>query len=215
VHCAVLGGNLKLLKWLVDEHCCPIKSVRISGKTRDSAGKYTPIVTSKGRSLLGIALEHSNVAMIRYLVVTKGISLSGEKDITTSMLIQNLDAVLRLLPEQENGYASAIIGQMNEREDASGSQLFEHASAPLAPDLEDIVPVTPEQAGRSLSEQARAFGAVRSSSREKVDDLDHLDECKSLSCFVCDESFVFFGCANTNIVSFICGERYNLLRQCN
>lgn len=67
VHCAVLGGNLQLLKWLVDEQCCPIKSVRVSGKSRDSAGRYTPIVTSKGRSLLGIAMENCYVQIVRYL----------------------------------------------------------------------------------------------------------------------------------------------------
>jgi hypothetical protein len=98
VHCAVIGGNIQLLRyvaticharlivfaalqltilrWLVDENMCPIKSVRISGKSKDAAGKYTPIVTSKGRALLGIAMEQSNIQMVRYLVVEKGISLS-------------------------------------------------------------------------------------------------------------------------------------------
>lgn len=98
VHCAVLGGNLDLLKWLVDENCCPIKSVRVSGSAKDS--RYTPIVTSKGRSLLGIAMENNNVSIVRYLVVMKGILLAGEKDITMDMLIVNLDRVLRMLPEE-------------------------------------------------------------------------------------------------------------------
>jgi len=72
VHCAVLGGSLRTLKWLVDEHCCPIKSVRVSGNTKNP--KYTAIVTSKGRSLLGIAMEISNIPIIRYLVAVKGVS---------------------------------------------------------------------------------------------------------------------------------------------
>ena len=47
VHCAVLGGKLEILRWLVDENCCPIKSLRVSGKTKDHSNRYTPIVTSK------------------------------------------------------------------------------------------------------------------------------------------------------------------------
>ena len=96
VHCAVLGGSLPLLKWLVDENCCPIKSLRVSG---GSGGTYTPIVTSKGRSLLGIAMENKDIQIIRYLVVRKGISLAGEQDITFEMLLRNLDKLLRLIPE--------------------------------------------------------------------------------------------------------------------
>jgi hypothetical protein len=49
---------------------------------------------------LGIALENRNVGIIRYLVVEKGIQLSGEKDITMDTLCRNLDLVLRLLPEE-------------------------------------------------------------------------------------------------------------------
>ena len=126
-----MGGNLELLKWyvgygfgskqiesvvstslralicyirLVDENCCPIKSVRVSGRCRDASNSFTEISTSKGRSLLGIALENSNVGIVRYLVVEKGIQLAGEKDITMDTLCRNLDLVLRFLPEDAVGY---------------------------------------------------------------------------------------------------------------
>lgn len=99
VHCAVMGGSLGLLEWLVDENCCPIKSLRVSGGGRDSGSTYTPIVTSKGRSLLGIAMEDRNLDIVRYLVVRKGISLAGEQDITFEMLLRNLDKLLRMLPD--------------------------------------------------------------------------------------------------------------------
>ena len=103
VHCAVLGGNLMLLKWLVDDNCCPIKSVRVSGKAKELSNRYTPIVTSKGRSLLGIAMENEVVDIVRYLVVNKGISIAGEKDVTPGMLMRNLDKVLRLMPDATRG----------------------------------------------------------------------------------------------------------------
>jgi len=103
VHCAVFGGNLKLLKWLVDEHCCPLRSIRISNGREKSAGTYTPILTSKGRSLLGIALGNRNIGMVRYLVVQKRMLLSAEKDLSLDTLVQNLDLVLRVLPEEVLG----------------------------------------------------------------------------------------------------------------
>lgn len=104
IQCAVLGGNLKLLKWLVDDHCCPLRSIRISnGKQKNSAGSYTPILTSKGRSLLGIALGNRNIGIVRYLVVEKRMLLSAEKGLSVEVLAQNLDLVLRVLPEEVLG----------------------------------------------------------------------------------------------------------------
>jgi hypothetical protein len=91
---------LKLLQWLVDEHCCPLRSIRVSsGKQKDS-GSYTPILTSKGRSLLNIALTARNIGIVRYLVVEKRMLLWAEKDLSMETLVQNLDLVLRILPEE-------------------------------------------------------------------------------------------------------------------
>lgn len=87
--------------------------MRVSGRSRDSSNSFTEISTSKGRSLLGIALENRNVGIVRYLVVEKGIQLSGEKDITMDTLCRNLELVLRLLPEDAatgNSSDSAISG---------------------------------------------------------------------------------------------------------
>ncbi len=89
------------MKWLVDEHCCPLRSIRISnGKVHGAGGSYTPILTSKGRSLLGIALGNRNIGIVRYLVVDKRMLLSGEKGLDVETLTQNLDLVLRVLPEE-------------------------------------------------------------------------------------------------------------------
>lgn len=92
------------MKWLVDEHCCPLRSIRISnGKVKGSSGSYTPILTSKGRSLLGIALGNRNIGIVRYLVVDKRMLLSGEKGLAVETLAQNLDLALRVLPEEVLG----------------------------------------------------------------------------------------------------------------
>lgn len=102
--CAVIGGSLSLLKWLVDEHCCPLRSIRVSsGRQKDTSGSYTPILTSKGRSLLTIALGNRNIGIVRYLVVEKRMLLWAEKDLSIETLVQNLDLVLRILPEDALG----------------------------------------------------------------------------------------------------------------
>lgn len=96
VHCAVLGGNLDIVRWLLDEHFCPIKIVKKStGKGRKSAGD-TAIVTSKGRSVLNIAMSGLKVDIIRYLVVEKGVPVYETKDLQLSL--RALEAVLLAFP---------------------------------------------------------------------------------------------------------------------
>jgi hypothetical protein len=160
VHCAALGGNIRLLKWLVDDNCCPIKSLRVSGGGRDASGTYTPIVTSKGRSLLGIAMENRNVDIIRYLVVHKGISLAGERDITFEMLLRNLEKVLPLLPEETSGAHGT---ESHELDDSNASPV----------DLSSLTPLAFDEVGnvRSLSQDARDFGATSPNG-------SRLDDCK-------------------------------------
>lgn len=85
--------------------------MRVSGRCRDSSNSFTEISTSKGRSLLGIALENRNVGIVRYLVVEKGIQLSGEKDINMDTLSRNLDLVLRLLPEEASRNTGNVIAE--------------------------------------------------------------------------------------------------------
>ncbi|GKZ01183.1 hypothetical protein MPSEU_001069700 [Mayamaea pseudoterrestris] len=170
VHCAVLGGNIQLLRWLVDEHCSPIKSLRVSGKAGQSSGKYTPIVTSKGRSLLGIAMELGNVPIVRYLVVEKGLSLGSEKDITPEMLVSNLQAILHLIPADVDISAIAAREQQTAQSpNVSGQEDGDNAESPL-------------QDGRSLSQEAQNYGAVKSYKSQDEDASEvqsgkHQDEC--------------------------------------
>lgn len=128
VHCAVLGGSLELLNWLIEEHCCPLRSIRISsGRQRDAAGTYTPILTSKGRSLLGIALENRNIDIVHYLVVKKRMMITAEKGIPNEILTQNLDLVLRVLPDNAfqpspNDDLALPIDHTNARSSSVGSE---------------------------------------------------------------------------------------------
>ena len=96
IHCAAEGGNLDLLRWLVDVHFCPISLVRTGNKKPDKENTNTPIVTSKGRSILNIAMSKQNVEMMRYLVSEKNVSVYEIKDLSTSL--KALEAVLTSYP---------------------------------------------------------------------------------------------------------------------
>lgn len=126
---------MTILKWLVDEHCCPLRSIRISnGKVRGSTGSYTPILTSKGRSLLGIALGNRNIGIVRYLVVEKRMLLSGEKGLSVETLAQNLDLVLRVLPEEVLGEQALYSLDRNSTRSSAGRT--ESTSGHSEPDVD-------------------------------------------------------------------------------
>jgi hypothetical protein len=61
--------------------------------------KDSPILTSKNRSPLGIALLHQRVDIVRYLVADMGVSLFEEKDLNTNMALANFTSLLKMLPE--------------------------------------------------------------------------------------------------------------------
>jgi len=98
IHCAVEGGNLHLLKWLVDKHYCPIKMINTGNKRFDMAQQL--IETSEGRSVLDIAIDSQSVEILQYLVQEKGVSIQQlEKNNKRSRGLGALEAVLRSLPD--------------------------------------------------------------------------------------------------------------------
>jgi FYVE zinc finger/Zinc finger, C3HC4 type (RING finger) len=97
IHCAAEGGNIQILRWLIDDHFCPIK-VHITSKkiSNTTAMADSPIRTSKGRTVLSIAIESLKVEMMRYLVVELGISIYECKDLRPTL--SALEAALSALP---------------------------------------------------------------------------------------------------------------------
>jgi len=148
VHCAAEGGNLNILRWLIDEHFCPIKIHRAKAKKKGVAD--APIVTSKGRSVLGIALDNLKVDIMRYLVVECGISIFEYKDLTTAL--SALEAALTALPQS--------ISQPTARFDAPNSARWDHASfvddfsEPSSLGADDIL-VDDSVAGKSSARSSR------------------------------------------------------------
>jgi hypothetical protein len=103
IHCAVEGGNIDIVHWLMEDHFCPIKVIRTaSGKKPKRGGcADTPILTSKGRSVLTIAMTHLNVDILRLLVIDCGVSIYEAQDLKGSLRV--LEAVLLALPATKGG----------------------------------------------------------------------------------------------------------------
>jgi hypothetical protein len=93
VHSAVEGGSIDVLKWLLNDHCCPIKLVR---SQTSQSGMSAPLVTSKGRSVLTIAIDVLEVDVIQYLVAECGVSVHECTDLKNAL--RALETVLSLLP---------------------------------------------------------------------------------------------------------------------
>ncbi len=97
IHCAVEGGNLNVLRWLLEERFCPVKKIA-SGNGKQKRGEDIPILTSKGRSVLSIAMNNLNVEIVRYLVIDKNVSLYEIKDL--SLCLRVLESALVSIPHR-------------------------------------------------------------------------------------------------------------------
>lgn len=98
IHCAVEGGNIDIVRWLMEDHFCPVRLIRPgSAKRSKKAGSPDfPILTSKNRSVLSISMESLHVEILRYLAVENGVSIYETKDLMAAL--RALEAVLLVLP---------------------------------------------------------------------------------------------------------------------
>lgn len=88
-----------LVRWLMEEHFCPIRKIR-TGNNRKNRGTDVPVMTSKGRTVLSIAMDGLRVDILRYLVVDRNVSIFQVKDLETSL--RALEAVLLNLPPPQS-----------------------------------------------------------------------------------------------------------------
>lgn len=96
IHCAVEGGNIEIVRWLVDGHFCPIKKVQAGSKKARRGTPESLITTSRNRHVLSIAIQRLQVDMIRYLVVDCGVSIHESTDLESSL--RAMEATLMRLP---------------------------------------------------------------------------------------------------------------------
>lgn len=98
IHAAIEGGNLKLARWLVEDRFCPLKQIRAG---RSKSDKNALIQTSKGRTVLSIAMEFLRIGILRFLVVERGISVFEATD--TRSALRTIEAALVALPCSSEG----------------------------------------------------------------------------------------------------------------
>lgn len=96
IHCAAQGGNLDILRWLLEDHFCPIKRVVKSNSSKKGGKADVMVRTSKDRTVLSIAMSSMKVEMIRYLVIDCGVSIYEAKDLQAAL--RSLEAALHILP---------------------------------------------------------------------------------------------------------------------
>eukprot|EP00566_Odontella_aurita_P013387 CAMPEP_0113542786 /NCGR_PEP_ID=MMETSP0015_2-20120614/9804_1 /TAXON_ID=2838 /ORGANISM="Odontella" /LENGTH=455 /DNA_ID=CAMNT_0000442889 /DNA_START=104 /DNA_END=1471 /DNA_ORIENTATION=+ /assembly_acc=CAM_ASM_000160 len=135
VHCAAMGGNTSTFRWLIEHQHCPITS-SLAGRKKKSgrADANRSLLTSKGRSVLDIAVSKQHVDVLRYLVVERGVSILGIQELRTALL--TLDTVLRRLPPENDpsvnaGFSSGIESSPRP-ESWSSSAAFSNAGAAAA-----------------------------------------------------------------------------------
>ena len=92
IHCAVMGGNLDLVKWLVEAHGCPL-----SMKPSAQSGILLSVQTSKSRTLMDLAMTGPPKIDILAYLVSKNLSVSDTNDyalvpktLQTTMTIMNV-----------------------------------------------------------------------------------------------------------------------------
>lgn len=94
IHLAILGGNLDLVRWLTSARYCPLRMQKKKGRKTFN----TPLLTSKGRSPLAIALLHQRLDILQYLVCGLNQSLFAEEELNTNVALANFTSLLKMLP---------------------------------------------------------------------------------------------------------------------
>lgn len=83
VHCAAQGGNLLLLRWLIEEQMCPVVDVRTSEPLRTDGGA--------GFTCFALAAKCAHVSIMKYLVQVLAVAVMIAVVVTEFSLVKTLD----------------------------------------------------------------------------------------------------------------------------
>jgi len=178
VHCAILGGKLSVLKWLVEEHFCSLWYSQRKNKRPGTS--QVPILTSKGRSLLTIALAQNDVDCARYLVVEKGYSIFDEQkgmSMTTAILM--LEAALNRIPPSDS--EETFIE--NNREMTNARSIDRQSSDTFDREVATEI-LRSEQGGETVESTLHNFCG------NSADLLDDVSETRDDTCIICYDNTI-------------------------
>ena len=108
LHCAISGGNLHLIKWLVDGKCVPLH--KSSKKKKCKVPHDGTLTTSRGKTILELAIASQNIDVVRYLVCDKNISILSYKDLGNALI--TLEAALKRITLLSGGTDGAVRTEM-------------------------------------------------------------------------------------------------------
>mmetsp|Transcript_2498 Transcript_2498/g.4673 ORF Transcript_2498/g.4673 Transcript_2498/m.4673 type:complete len:416 (+) Transcript_2498:112-1359(+) len=103
VHCAVLGGNLSMLKWLVESLYCPITAAKQSPPKLLQPKNMNivldqHVLSSQGKTVLDLAMEAQELGILYYLIFERGISVMQCRNLPVAL--RAFEAALRHLPDR-------------------------------------------------------------------------------------------------------------------
>eukprot|EP00979_Chaetoceros_neogracilis_P004319 scaffold765_cov151-Chaetoceros_neogracile.AAC.18 len=100
VHCAVLGGNLAMFKWFIETLKCPINPSRRKPsalvQVKFACVGNDPVLSSKGKAVLDLAMEAQELGILYYLIIEKGVSVMQYRNLRVAL--RTLEATLLHLP---------------------------------------------------------------------------------------------------------------------
>jgi len=176
VHCAAEGGSLDLLEWLVEVHYCPLKRIRTGNRNKTQHADEL-ITTSKGRSVVEIAMANQSVEILRYLVCEKSIGFDGIRDLNVAL--NALEAVLK----------SPYMNHSNGDDDVSMTPIQRaNSMAPPTPELTRIGNGLPNFAISGIDE----FSDSEDGSPRNVDCGIDSDDDKSVATTVHDACIICY-----------------------
>lgn len=196
IHFAVLGRSIEVIKWLIDIRCVPLKS---SKKKRNSSRDGT-ITTSKGRSVLDMAVASHDIDIVRYMVVEKNISILKYRDIGSALA--TLDNALRRITILSS---SPIVGEEGKGQTANENVIRTCAPTGKADDI------TAESKG---VEEDMEVERVLSESARAVEETCIICCSNPIDCVIipCGHQICCLGCSSEIVDCPICCKKSSFLR---
>ncbi len=207
VHCAILGKSEKLLRWLVETQCCPLQMFATSNKgIKSSKGKemenYLPsLKTSKGRSILDLAMESKDCGIMRFLVKERELSVFEVKD---------LDIVLRALDTLIKQESSPTHGESTESKVKSSKNETKTGTSSSGKDKARKEKIKPAPSA-AVAEKVKLFSLKPPSSTITNDTTFNFNSCgdsdeEDEACFLDDDDEQSV-CTTLPDVCIICSEK--------
>jgi hypothetical protein len=132
IHCAIEGKSEELLRWLIDVQYCPIHvaptanaesggvissvagTIKSLASNTENKYAFVPTLrTSKGRSVLDIAMKSRDVGILRYLINEKDVSVSEVDDL--ELALGAVEALATAETSQRDLFVSKKLTQINEK----------------------------------------------------------------------------------------------------